>query len=416
MFQPLQKTWQRYKKLPRTVFSLSFVSLLNDTSSEIIYPLLPLFLALTLGASPAAIGAIEGLAESVSSLLKLAVGYYSDKLHKRKAFVLLGYSLSSLVRPFLGFAMIWQQVLLFRFVDRLGKGIRSAPRDALVAAVVKPEERGLAFGVHRAFDNAGAVIGPLIAFFLLKYFAENPTAPTASDYKSLFLMASIPALLAVLVVAFFVRDKENEPQNITKTEKQDLTAKNKAVFSSSFYRFIFIIALFTLCNSSDVFLLLRAQEVGVTATWIPLLWAFLNLSKVLSSLIGGDWSDRIGRKTLIFIGWMVYALVYAGFAFINSAWQAWLLFLVYGIYFGLTEGVEKALVADLVPSEKRGTAYGWYNLAIGITVFPASLLFGQLWNQFNAETAFLVSAAIGIVSAFLILTVGKADENESAIG
>ena len=392
--------WQRYRRLPRNVFAISLVSLLNDASSEIIYPFLPLFLAITLGASPAAIGIIEGAAESVSSLLKLFAGYWSDRLGRRKGMVVFGYALASVMRPLLALAASWQQVLGIRLADRVGKGIRSAPRDAMIADASMPSERGLAFGFHRAMDHTGAVIGPLIGLALLLVVAENRNTPTISDYRTLFLLASIPALAAVLVAAFFVRETRRAP-HANPAEKPRLSLRG---FDGNFKRFLAILALFTLSNSSDAFLLLRARDAGVSIATIPLLWAALHASKVLSSLIGGDLSDRLGRRTLIASGWLLYAVVYAGFAFVSSVGEVWGLFLLYGVYFGLVEGAEKALVADLVGPAQRGTAYGLYNLAFGITVLPASLLMGALWNWFGATTAFLVSAAIGAAAALLLIS------------
>ncbi len=394
--------WQRYRGLPRNVFAISLVSLLNDASSEIIYPLLPLFLAVTLNASPAVIGTIEGAAESVSSLLKLFSGYFSDRRGKRKGLVVFGYALASFARPLLAFATTWYQVLAIRLTDRIGKGIRSAPRDAMIADAAAAEERGLAFGFHRAMDHAGAVIGPLLSFALLYFIAANYNQPVAGDYALVFLLASIPALAAVLVVAFVVRESGTHRAGADALlEKPTLSLRG---FDGNFKRFLLIVALFTLSNSSDAFLLLRAREAGVSVATIPLLWAALHASKVISSLVGGDLSDRIGRKTLIASGWLLYAGVYLCFAFVSSVGMAWALFLVYGIYFGLAEGAEKALVADLVRPSQRGTAYGLYNLAFGITVFPASLLMGALWSWRGAATAFIVSAGIGAVAALLLLS------------
>lgn len=393
--------WRRYRGLGPNVFVLSLVSLLNDTSSEIIYPLLPAFLFLTLGASPFFIGLIEGFSESVASVLKLFSGYLSDRFHRRKLPVFLGYSLAAVTRPLLAFVTTWPQVLAVRMTDRVGKGIRGAPRDALLAASSPPEKRGLAFGFNRAADHLGAVIGPLVAFGLLSYLAEDAASPTAREYQQVFLFASIPVVFGMLAIIFFVHE-ETKP-----VEELDVTPLKFSLseFDGNFKRFVAVIALFTLSNSTDAFLLLRAQQAGISPPVLPILWMVLHFSKVITSLIGGDLSDKIGRKKLIVSGWMVYALVYAGFAFVDSAWQAWTLFIVYGAYFGLTEGAEKALVADLVADDKRGTAYGVYNLAFGITVFPASLLFGFLWTEFGSGTAFLVSAAISVVAAAALLTV-----------
>ncbi len=266
---------------------------------------------------------------------------------------------------------------------------------------VPEEKRGLAFGFNRAADHLGAVFGPVIAFILLSYFASDSQNPTAQDYRQVFLYASIPVVLGLFVIVFFVKEK---PKKATDSLKPKIKLSLKE-FDGNFKKFLIVIALFTLSNSTDAFLLLRAEQSGIAVAVLPLLWMFLHFSKVIFSLIGGDLSDKFGRKTLIFAGWIVYALVYAGFAFVTAAWQTWVLFLIYGVYFGLTEGVEKALVADLVPPEKRGTAFGFYNLAFSITVFPASLLFGALWSQFGATTAFLVSACISICAAVLLLTI-----------
>ncbi len=403
MLHKIKNFFARYKNLSGNVFALSLVSLLNDTSSEIIYPLLPTFLALTLGASPFFIGLIEGFAESVASLLKLFSGYFSDKFNNRKLPVFIGYALASLTRPFLSFVGSWQQVLAVRVTDRVGKGIRGTPRDALLADSVAPEKRGLAFGFNRAADHTGAVIGPICAFVLLYFLAGDPENPTARDYQQVFLLASIPVALGLFVIVFFVRETPHE--DLSKTAAVTPIKLSLKEFDPNFKRFLVVVALFTLSNSTDAFLLLRAEQSGIAPALLPLLWMALHLSKVLFSLIGGDLSDRIGRKKLIFAGWIVYALVYAGFAFVDAAWQAWVLFIIYGVYFGLTEGVEKALVADLVAPEKRGTAYGFYNLAFSITVLPASILFGLFWDRLGAAPAFLISASISVGAAILLLTI-----------
>lgn len=391
--------WRRYADLPRNVLALSLVSLLNDTSSEIIYPLLPAFLALTLGASPFAIGLIEGFAESVSSVLKLFSGYLSDKFDTRKWPVFFGYSLAAFTRPLLALVTSWPQVLVVRMTDRIGKGIRGAPRDALLASSVPVSERGFAFGFNRAADNLGAVVGPVIAYVLISFLASNQEAPTAAEYQLVFFFASIPVILGLVVVFFFVRD-EKRPVNGKPISPVELTLRG---FDGDFKRLLLVIAVFTLSNSTDAFLLLRAQQAGIHPAFLPLLWMVLHFSKVGSSLIGGDLSDKVGRKKLIVAGWVIYALVYGGFAFVESPWQAWTLFIIYGTYFGLTEGVEKALVADFVGEDRRGTAYGLYNLAIGITVFPASLLFGLIWTSFGAPAAFIFSASISLAAALALV-------------
>jgi MFS family permease len=400
--------WGRYRNLPRNVFAISLVSLLNDASSEIIYPLLPIFLATSLGASAGAIGIIEGLAESVSSLLKLFAGYLSDRLGRRKLLVVAGYSISSIARPLLAFASGWHQVLGIRVADRVGKGIRTAPRDAMIADTVPHAQRGIAFGFHRAMDHGGAVIGPLLCYALIVLLFTNRNAPTRSEFTTVFLLASVPALLAVLVSIFLMKESP------VKTQSEKLTKLSLRGFDANFKRYLLVLALFTLSNSSDSFLILRARDSGVSIGAILLLWAAHHAMKVLSSLYGGDLSDRIGRKRLIVSGWILYAAVYAGFAFVPNNASLWVLFMIYGIYFGLVEGAEKALVADLVRPEQRGTAYGLYNLAFGITVFPASLLMGVMWDWKGPTTAFLVSAAMGATAAGLLLILVRTEPAKTA--
>ena len=403
--------WRRVWRLPRNVVAISVVSLLNDASSEIIYPLLPAFLKGLLGVSSpyaaAVIGLIEGAAESVSSLLKLFSGYFSDRTGRRKGLVVFGYGLASVVRPLLALASNWYQVLAVRFTDRVGKGLRSAPRDAMIADAAPASERGLAFGFHRAMDHGGAVLGPLIGLALLWLVAADPETPTAADYSTIFLFASVPALLAMLVLIFAVRETDKGPKAAAAPAPAAPAAATVRLtlrgFDANFKWFLVLVALFTLSNSTDAFLIRRAQMAGVsTGQGTLLLWSALHLSKVVSSVVGGDLSDRLGRKTLIVSGWLLYAAVYLGFAYVSTPLGAWSLFLVYGVYFGLAEGAEKALVADLVRPEQRGTAYGLYNLAFGITVLPASLLMGALWDAWSPEAAFYTSAAIGTTAALLL--------------
>jgi len=400
--ESLPGLWARYRKLPRNVFAISLVSLLNDASSEIIYPLLPILLTSVLGASPRAIGIIEGAAESVSSLIKLLAGYLSDRFGKRKILVVSGYALAALARPFLAFATSWQQVLAIRLTDRVGKGVRSAPRDAMIADAVAIEQRGIAFGFHRAMDHGGAVIGPLLGFVLVLFFVTNQNAPTRIEFTWVLMLAAVPAIAAVLVSIFFMRESTLLAPRETEVKKLSLRG-----FDSNFKRFLLILALFTLSNSTDSFLILRARNIGVSIKGSLLLWSAHHCMKVLSSLWGGDLSDRLGRKRLIVSGWILYAAVYAGFAFVSNQYSIWVLFLIYGIYFGLAEGAEKALVADLVKPEQRGTAYGLYNLAFGITVFPASLLMGIIWDWKGPTAAFLVSAILGAIAALLLLLMVK---------
>jgi MFS family permease len=389
-------------RLPRNVIALGLVSLFNDASSEIIYPLLPLFLTGTLGASKSFVGLVEGISESASSLLKLPAGWLSDRVGKRKLLVVFGYGLASIVRPLLAITSAAWQVLGLRFIDRIGKGLRSAPRDALIADSTPAESRGLAFGFHRAMDHMGAIFGALISAWLIELFA--------GDYARVFWVAAIPALISFLILILAVRDKrggESRPHSINSGDlgdsgKRTSELKEFSTLDTNFKRYLAILFLFTLGNSSDAFLLLRARECGVSIVTIPILWAALHVSKSFSSVVGGGLSDRYGRKHLIVGGWIVYAVIYLAFAFANRQSHIWVLFLVYGVYFGLTEGVEKAFVADIVKSEARGTAFGFYNLAIGIGAMPASLVTGILWQRFSAATALATGAGLSLLASILL--------------
>ena len=372
-------------RLGRNVIALSVVSFLTDVASDMAYPLLPLFLSTVLGASATAVGAIEGAAESTAALLKLASGWLSDRVRRRKPLVLLGYGIASLIRPLIGLAQSASQVLAVRVTDRVGKGIRTSPRDALIADSVDPAIRGKAFGFHRAADHAGAVVGPLLAFALLRW--------TELDLRQLFLLTIVPGALAVTALLFGVREVPREAA--PPSEQFDPHAR----LGGRFWSFLGILFLFTLGNSTDAFLLLRAADLGVAPALVPILWAMLHVVKSLSSTPGGALSDRLGRKPLLIAGWLVYAVVYFLLGRAGAEWQAWALFAVYGIYFGLTEGVEKALVADLVPADRRGAAFGWYNLALGLGALPASLIFGAIWDRWGAATAFTFGAAMALVAA-----------------
>ncbi|MHB0947719.1 MAG: MFS transporter [Gemmatimonadaceae bacterium] len=374
------------RRLSRNVYVLGAVSFLTDVSSEIIFPLLPLFLVNVLGTSAAGVGMIEGAAESTASLLKLASGWWSDRVRKRKPLVLAGYGIASLVRPLIGLAQSGAQVLAIRVTDRIGKGIRTSPRDALIADSVHRSVRGRAFGFHRAADHAGAVAGPLLAFVMLQYLHL--------PLRHIFLIAAIPALLSVVVLWGGVREEPRDPG----------AGAGAAIslhdhLGKRFWALLGVIFVFTLGNSSDAFLLLRASQLGVPAAMIPILWAMLHVVKSASSTPAGALSDRIGRKPLLVAGWLLFALVYLAFGRASTAWHAWALFAVYGLFFGLTEGTEKALVADLVPAARRGAAFGWYNLAIGLGALPASVLFGALWDRFGAPVAFGVGAALALLAA-----------------
>ena len=377
------------RPLGRNVIVLGVVSLLTDVSSEIIYPLLPLFLTTVLGVGPGAIGAIEGAAETTASLLKLASGWWSDRVSRRTPLVIAGYGIAAIARPLVAIAQSAPQVLFIRLTDRVGKGIRGSPRDALIADSVDPSVRGRAFGFHRAMDNAGAVIGPLIAWALLQ--REH------LSLRTVFWVAAIPGLLSVVALVAFVREPSRRPA--APARPSIATPALDTRLGARFWTYLVIVMLFTLGNSSDAFLILRANQLGVSTALVPVLWAALNIVKAASSMPGGIISDRIGRRTVIVAGWAVYALGYLAFARATEVWQAWALFGVYGLYFGLTEGVERALVADLVAPSRRGTAFGWYNLAVGLAALPASLLFGVVWERAGVATAFTLGAAFAAVAA-----------------
>jgi MFS family permease len=389
--------------LGRNVYALAAVSFFTDVSSEMIYPLLPVFLTTVLGASAGFIGAIEGAAESVAALLKLASGWWSDRIRKRKVFVVVGYTLASAVRPFVAAAQNAVQVLLIRVSDRVGKGLRNSPRDALIADSVHPSLRGRAFGVRGAADNAGALLGPLIAFALLRW--------VGLDLRTVFWLSAIPGAIAILVAIFGVHEtKHHGPPSGKKTELS-------GGMGARFWSFLLIVFVFTLGNSTDAFLLLRAKDLGVPVAMAPILWAVLHLVKSVSNIPGGALSDRVGRKPALVAGWLVYAAVYFLFARATQPWHAWALFAAYGIYFGLTEGSQLALVADVVPKDHRGAAYGWYYLAIGIGALPASLIFGAVWDRFGSGTAFVMGALLALVAAVGLLLApgsGKAASSQTA--
>jgi MFS family permease len=381
--------------LSRNVVVLGVVSLLNDAGSEMIYPLLPVFLTTTLGASTELLGLIEGVAESTAGLLKLFSGYFSDRLKKRKGPAVIGYAISSATRPLLALATQGWHVLLVRVGDRIGKGVRTAPRDALIADSTDPAQRGMAFGFHRAMDHAGAVIGPLLAMIVLAFSTDN--------YRLVFWLAALPPLAGVLVL--LLAAKEIRPRQAGTAPSFHLHQ-----FNTPFKKYLFTVFLFTLGNSSDAFLLLRAKQVGIATALIPALWLFHHVVKMLVSIPGSGLSDRIGRRRVILLGWIVYAAVYIGFGLAQQTWHIWLLFGLYSIYYGLTEGTEKAFVADLVKPDQRGTAFGIYNFAIAIGALPASLIMGILWHRVNPLTAFSFGVVMALFAALMLLGV---KENET---
>jgi MFS family permease len=379
--------------LPRPVKALGFVSLFNDSASEMIYPLIPAFLTGVLGVGAVALGVLEGAAEALASLLKVLSGRWSDKFHKRKAPTVLGYSLSGIARPLIAATTAFWQVFALRLTDRVGKGIRSSPRDALIADLVPPADRGRAYGFQRALDNLGAFIGPLLAAGILLLVPGN--------LRLVFGLAAIPVVGALLVLIFFVKDAPMTSQPAT--ERQGVLSGR---LSPSLWKYLFCLFLFTLGNSSDAFLLLRAQNLGVGLALIPVLWAVFNLVKSATNIPGGRLSDTWGRRRTLLAGWIWYALVYVGFAYASGVWAVWVLFLLYGVYYGLTEGVERAYVVDLVGEQHRGYAFGWFHLTVGVGALPASLIFGEIWDRVGPHAAFLTGAGLALLASVMMVGLG----------
>jgi MFS family permease len=395
----------RVRQLPRAVWLLGLASLFTDTASEAIYPLLPLFLTHVLGGTALALGIVEGAAEAANSLLKIASGLVSDRWKVRRPIVVAGYSLSSAARPLIAVVTSWPQVLAVRFVDRVGKGIRGAPRDAMLASWALPGTRGFVFGFHRAMDHAGAMLGPLLAsLFLLLY---------PGRFRLLFALTIVPGVLAVWML-LQARDR---------ADAEDACGANLAIGAGpdggcgaavsaadtrlprTFHLYTVVLLVFTLGNSTDAFLLLRFSDLGFSAAAIPLLWAALHVVKATSSVYGGVLSDRLGRRLVIGGGWTIYAVVYAAFAVSTSPWVLVAWFLLYGLYYGLSEGTERALVADLAPASRRGAAFGIYNGVIGVGSLAASVVFGLVWKARGAAAAFGLGAALALVATVLLFAV-----------
>lgn len=374
--------------LPRNILLLGFISLFSDISSQMVYPLLAPFLK-SLGASIVLIGLIEGIAETTAALLKTFAGRLSDLWQKRKIFILLGYGLSNLSKPFLYWAGAWQQVLLVRFADRMGKAVRNPPRDALIAGSVDKTQRGKAFGWHLALDRTGALLGPLIALLILTLSPKN--------VRLVFLLSIIPGIIAVGLVLWV-----KEIAHKKSSEKETTLTQN--LFQNRNFMFFWVACiLFTLGNSSNAFLILKAQEVKFSMSTIVLLWTLYNLVCTIAAPLLGKLSDRVGRKPLITLSFLYYAVLYALFAFATAQWMIWGLFGAYGIYYGLSKGIFKAYIADLVPDHLRATAYGVFNTGLGIALLPASLLMGAIWSQWNSQWAFLVSAGFSLLGCGMFL-------------
>ncbi len=390
------------RRLHPNIWVVTATSFLTDISSEMIVYLIPLFLSNVLGVRMTFIGLIDGVAETTASLLKIYSGALSDKIGKRKWLAVLGYAISTLAKPFLYFANTWGWVLGVRFSDRVGKGIRTAPRDALVAASTDAGNRGFAFGLHRAGDTAGAFIGIGIAALIIWLTQTNKSVLSANTFHIAVLASIIPAVLAVIVLALGATDLAGAGKG---SGTMRLSLKG---VDARFKTFLFIVVLFTLGNSSDSFIVLRAQERGLSV--LQTMFMLMTFTAIYATLSGpfGALSDKVGRRKLIIGGWLAYGFVYLGFAFAQAGWQIWMLFGLYGIYYAATEGIAKALVADLVPEAQRGTAYGLFNAAIGITALPASLLAGLLWQGlgqwagFGASAPFFFGAALALIASILL--------------
>lgn len=385
---PLVPDKPRIKLSPQVIL-LGLAALLNDVSSEIIYPLLPIFLTAVLGGTPMIVGMIEGAAEAVSAFLKYGVGAWSDRVPARKPLIVGGYLLAAVSRGALAIAGHWPTVLGARLVDRVGKGIRSAPRDAMITDVTPPEIRGQAFGFHRALDHTGAVVGPLLAFVMLSWMGV--------PLRTVFVIATIPALIGVLVLVFMLKEAPREIPS-----REDARAKAEPL-TPRFWAAIGAISLFYLANSSDAFLILAAHDAGVTTAMLPLLWAAHHVLKSLLSTHGGGASDRTSRPVMLFAGWMMYAAIYFAFPFARSLVSFFILFVLYALPFTLTEGTERAWISDLVPAESRGRSFGIYYLAVGVFTLGGSALFGWLWEHVSRAAAFNTGAVIAIAAALTVV-------------
>jgi len=393
---------QQNKKIlgfSRNVFFVGLTSFFTDISTEMVYPLIPIFLTTVLGAPVAIVGLVEGIAESTASLLKVISGWLSDRTQRRKRLTVLGYGLAAIAKPLLALSFVWWQVLIARFVDRFGKGVRTSPRDALIADSTSSEDYGKAFGFHRGMDTLGAALGPLIAFAALPLLHNN--------FRLYFSFAIIPAVIGVVVLALFVKEKVRA----AKVENLRLSLKP---FNRQFKLFLLIVLIFTVGNSSDAFLILRANNVGVAVGLIPLVYFVFNTVYALASTPIGALSDRIGRKVVIIAGYLIFAIVYLGFALVKSPFTIWLLFAAYGLYYAFTEGIFKAFTADLVPENLRGTAYGFLSLVLGIALLPASLIAGFLWDKISPSAPFFFGSAVSLIALVLFMALIPNDNRNNA--
>jgi len=390
--------------LDPNVFFLGIVSLLTDISSEMIFTLVPLFLFNVLSIGTPIIGLVGGLSESADAIFRIFSGWLSDRMGKRKPLAVWGYSISTIAKPFMYLASSWGAVLAVRFSDRLGKGIRTSPRDALVADSVSAGERGRGFGLHRAMDTFGAFLGLAIAAVIIYQVQGGELTLSLKTYHWLVVVGVVPAVLAVLVLLFFVRERRRSSAGNTGSQ---IGLKSIGGFDTRFKLFLVIMAVFTLGNSSDFFVILRAQNLGSSVLYVVLMLAVFNIAYAVTALPAGILSDRLGRRGIIAVGWFIYALVYLGFALASELWQVWLLFAGYGVYYGVVEGVARAFVADLVPEEKRGTAYGLYHGVVGLALLPASLIAGWLWQAYIPAAPFFFGAGLAFIAMLGIMALVK---------
>jgi MFS family permease len=398
--QPVRR---RILRLHPNVFFLGVVSLLTDISSEMIFTLVPLFLVNVLGSATTVVGVVGGISESADAIFRIGSGWLSDRIGKRKLLAVLGYGISTLAKPFMYPAANWGAVLAVRFGDRIGKGVRSSSRDALIADSVTASERGRGFGLHRAMDTAGAVIGLILAAVIIYLVQGGGNNITRESYRWLVIVGIIPAVVAVIMLIFFVHERRRPRQKVIGNQQSPSTAS----LGTPFKIYLAILAIFTLGNSSDFFVILRAQNIEAPLVQVVMMLVLHNTAYALVALPMGSLSDRLGRRRVITIGWTFYALVYLGFALTNSLWQVWLLFAAYGLYYGTVEGVTRAFVADLVPAEKRGTAYGLYHGVVGLTLLPASIIAGWLWDTVSPAAPFYLGAGLAFVAMLALLTLIK---------
>lgn len=371
----------------RNVFYTGIVSFLTDTSTKMVYSVMPMFL-LSMGASKTSLSLIEGIAESTAALIKTFSGYWSDKIGRNKPFMLIGYGISAVVMPLYAFVASPLQVLYLRFIERTGKGIRTAPRDSLVAASVDNGEMGRSFGLHKAMDNSGAIVGPLVAFVLLLLLPGN--------FRLIFLFGGIPAILGIFVIIFGLKEAKKDEENLLKKFRF-------SDYPKRFYLFLGIIFIFTLGNSTDALLMVKANEVGIKVTFIPLVYLITSVVSVILSIPLGSLSDRIGREKLLIAGYLIYAVVYFGFGITSDIAVIAGLFALYGVYTASTDSVQKAFISDIVDKNKQGTGMGIYNALIGITLLPASLIAGLMYDKINSSVPFYFGAVTAILSAILML-------------